>query len=41
MTERAPYVLVVDDVAVNIRLLRTILTPRRSDVVTASDGLEN
>ena len=41
MTERPPHVLVVDDVSANIRLLRTLLTPRRYDVVTASDGLEN
>ena len=39
MAERAARILVVDDVAENVRLLEAVLTPRGYDVLTASDGV--
>jgi DNA-binding response OmpR family regulator len=40
VTEQLARILVVDDIAENVRLLQAVLTPRGYDVVTASDGLE-
>ena len=40
MVERPAKILVVDDVAENVRLLEAVLVPRGYVVVTASDGLE-
>jgi DNA-binding response OmpR family regulator len=37
--ERAPRILVVDDIAQNVRLLEAVLTPHGYDVVTATDGI--
>ena len=37
--ERQPKILVVDDVAENLRLLEAVLRPRGYDLVTASDGI--
>ena len=37
--DRAARILVVDDVAENVRLLEAVLAPRGYDVVTAGDGL--
>jgi DNA-binding response OmpR family regulator len=39
LSDRPPRILVVDDVAENVRLLQAVLTPRGYDVVTAADGL--
>ena len=39
MAERAPKILVVDDVPENVRLLEAVLVPRGYEVVTATDGL--
>jgi len=38
VTDRAPRILVVDDVPENVRLLEAVLAPRGYDVVTAYDG---
>ena len=38
MAERPPKILVVDDVAENVRLLEAVLVPRGYEVVTANDG---
>ena len=38
MAERAPKILVVDDVPENVRLLEAVLSPRGYEVVTATDG---
>lgn len=38
MAERAPKILVVDDVPENVRLLEAVLRPRGYEVVTANDG---
>jgi DNA-binding response OmpR family regulator len=40
MTERAPKILVVDDIPENVRLLEAVLVPRGYEVVTAKDGVE-
>jgi len=37
--ERAPKILVVDDVPQNVRLLEAVLVPRGYEVVTAHDGI--
>jgi adenylate cyclase len=37
--ERAPKILVVDDVPQNVRLLEAVLVPRGYEVITANDGL--
>jgi adenylate cyclase len=37
--ERAPKILVVDDVPENVRLLEAVLVPRGYEVVTANDGV--
>ncbi|HWE83011.1 MAG TPA: response regulator [Gaiellaceae bacterium] len=39
MAERAPRILVVDDVSQNVRLLEAVLAPHGYDVVTATDGI--
>ena len=39
MAERAPRILVVDDVPENVRLLEAVLVPHGYEVVTANDGL--
>ena len=38
--DRAPRVLVVDDVPENVRLLQAVLVPRGYEVLTANDGVE-
>jgi DNA-binding response OmpR family regulator len=38
VAERAPKILVVDDVPENVRLLEAVLSPRGYEVVTANDG---
>jgi CheY-like chemotaxis protein len=38
VAERAPKILVVDDVPENVRLLEAVLGPRGYEVVTANDG---
>ena len=38
-TERAPKILVVDDVPQNVRLLEAVLVPRGYQVLTANDGI--
>jgi adenylate cyclase len=37
--ERAPKILVVDDVPQNVRLLEAVLVPRGYEVLTANDGI--
>jgi DNA-binding response OmpR family regulator len=37
--DAVPRILVVDDIAENLRLLQAVLTPRGYDVLTASDGV--
>src|SRR5439155_19874554 len=40
VSDQPAKILVVDDVAENVRLLEAVLVPRGYEVVTASDGLE-